>query len=136
MSKESKTALNKLHLTTQFTQIINNNSTQSEMLFSFAHTKHPWENHPLHYSGWGSLHVQVGAGDVLRGQQQEEEEGQVGGRVADKLDEGLLDEVSQSALGSQQVDLSEEGKNNASTQRRVGKERNYTKNRYKGITRL
>lgn len=104
------------------------------MSFSFAHTKHPWENHPLHDSGRGSLHVQVGAGDVLWGQQQEEEEGQVGCRVADKLDEGLLDEVSQSALGSQQVDLSEEseseeGKNIVSTQRTVGKERNYTKNR-------
>lgn len=49
--------------------------------------------------------------------------------MADKLDEGLLDEVSQSALGSQQVDLSEEGKNIVSTQRTVGKERNYTKNR-------
>lgn len=99
------------------------------MSFSFAHTKHPWEDHPLHDSGRGSLHVQVGAGDVLWGQQQEEEEGQVGCRVADKLDEGLLDEVSQSALGSQQVDLSEEGKNIVSTQRTVGKERNSTKNR-------
>lgn len=49
--------------------------------------------------------MQVGAGDVLRGQQQEEEEGQVGCRVADELDEGLLDEVSQSTLGGQQVDL-------------------------------
>lgn len=49
--------------------------------------------------------MQVGPGDVLRGQQQEEEEGQVGRRVTDELDEGLLDEVSQSALRSQQVDL-------------------------------
>lgn len=49
--------------------------------------------------------MQVGAGDVLRGQQQEEEEGQVGCRVADELDEGLLDEVSQGALWGQQVDL-------------------------------
>lgn len=49
--------------------------------------------------------MQVGPGDVLRGQQQEEEEGQVGRRVTDELDEGLLDEASQSALRSQQVDL-------------------------------
>lgn len=42
---------------------------------------------------------------MLRGQQQEEEEGQVGRRVTDELDEGLLDKVSQSALRSQQVDL-------------------------------
>lgn len=49
--------------------------------------------------------MQVGAGDVLRGQQQEEEEGQVGCRVTDELDEGLLDEVSQCALWGQQVDL-------------------------------
>lgn len=49
--------------------------------------------------------MQVGAGDVLRGQQQEEEEGQVGRCVADELDEGLLYEASQSALWGQQVDL-------------------------------
>lgn len=49
--------------------------------------------------------MQVGAGDVLRGQQQQEEEGQVGRGVTDEFDEGLLDEVSQSALRRQQVDL-------------------------------
>lgn len=49
--------------------------------------------------------MQVGAGDVLRGQKQEEEEGQVGCCVADELDEGFLDEPSQSALWCQQVDL-------------------------------
>lgn len=49
--------------------------------------------------------MQVGAGDVLRGQQQEEEEGKVGCCVTDELNEGLLDKVSQSALWSQQVDL-------------------------------
>lgn len=49
--------------------------------------------------------MQIGPGDVLRGQQQEEEEGQVGRCVTDELDEGLLDKVSQSALRSQQVDL-------------------------------
>lgn len=62
--------------------------------------------------------MQVGPGDVLRGQQQEEEEGQVGRRVTDELDEGLLDEASQSALRSQQVDLEGNGK-----QRRRGKRR-------------
>lgn len=49
--------------------------------------------------------MQVGAGDVLRRQQQEEEEGQVGRGVADELDEGFLDEAPQSALWGQQVDL-------------------------------
>jgi len=49
--------------------------------------------------------VQVGACDVLRGEQQEEEEGEVGRRVADELDEGLLHEAAQGALGGQQVDL-------------------------------
>lgn len=49
--------------------------------------------------------MQVGARDVLRGQQQQEEEGQVGRRVADELDEGLLDEAAQGALRRQQVDL-------------------------------
>lgn len=49
--------------------------------------------------------MQVGAGDVLRSQQQEEEEGQVGCRVTDELDKGLLDKASQSAFRSQQVDL-------------------------------
>lgn len=49
--------------------------------------------------------MQVGASDVLRGQQQQEEKGQVGCGVTDELDEGLLDEVSQRALRSQQVDL-------------------------------
>lgn len=43
--------------------------------------------------------------------------------MADKLDEGLLDEVSQSTFRSQQVDLSEEGKNIRSTRRRAGNER-------------
>lgn len=71
-----------------------------------VHTQHPGQNHPLHHGGRGPLHVQVGAGDVLRGQQQQEEKGQVGCGVTDELDEGLLDEVSQSALRSQQVDLS------------------------------
>lgn len=68
-------------------------------------THHPREDHPLHDGGRGSLHVQVGPGDVLRGQQQEEEEGEVGRRVTDELDEGLLDEAAQSALRCQQVDL-------------------------------
>lgn len=49
--------------------------------------------------------MQVGASNVLRGQQQQEEKGQVGCGVTDELDEGLLDEVSQRALRSQQVDL-------------------------------
>lgn len=54
--------------------------------------------------------MQVGAGNVLRGQQQEEEEGQVGRCVTDELDEGLLNESPQRALWSQQVDLMSRGR--------------------------
>lgn len=42
---------------------------------------------------------------MLRGQEEEEEEGQVGCCVTDELDEGLLDEAPHSALRSQKVDL-------------------------------
>lgn len=49
--------------------------------------------------------MQVGPGDVLRSQEEEEEEGQVGCCVADELDEGLLYKASQSTLWGQQVDL-------------------------------
>lgn len=75
------------------------------MLWVCLHTQHPGQNHPLDHGGRGPLHVQVGASDVLRGQQKQEEKGQVGCGVTDELDEGLLDEVSQSALRSKQVDL-------------------------------
>lgn len=47
--------------------------------------------------------VQVGPVDVLRGQQEQEEEGEVGRRVADELDEGLPDEQAQRALWGDQV---------------------------------
>lgn len=77
----------------------------SVVSLAYVRTQHPGQNHPFDHGGWGPLHVQVGAGDVLRGQQQQEEKGQVGCRVTDELDEGLLDEVSQGALRSQQVDL-------------------------------
>ena len=53
--------------------------------------------------------MQIGADDVLGGEQQEEEEGEVGGGVADKLDEGFLDEEAQRALWRQQVHQGEDG---------------------------
>lgn len=40
---------------------------------------------------------------MLRGQQEQEEEGEVGRRVADELDEGLPDEQAQRALWGDQV---------------------------------
>lgn len=88
-----------------------------------VHTQHPWEDHPLDDGGWRSLHVQVGAGDVLRGQQQEEEESQVGRRVTDEFDERLLDEASQRALRSQQVDLKRETQELKQGRRRRGERR-------------
>ena len=48
--------------------------------------------------------MEVRPDEVLGGEEEEEEEGEVGGRVADELDEGLPDERSQGAAGRQQVD--------------------------------
>lgn len=50
---------------------------------------------------------------VLRAQQQEEEEGQVGGCVANKLDERLADEQAVAALGCHQVTEGEQGEHEA-----------------------
>lgn len=90
---------------TKYSECIKPNKLKRIRLRFVVRTQHPRQDHPLHDGGRRSLHVQVGAGDVLRCQQQQEEEGQVGRRVTDELDEGLLDEVSQSALRRQQVDL-------------------------------
>lgn len=70
-----------------------------------AFTEDPGQDHPLDDGRGRALHVEVGAGDVLRCQQQQEQEGQVRRRVADELNEGLLNEPTQSAFRSQQVDL-------------------------------
>lgn len=40
---------------------------------------------------------------MLGGEEQQEQEGQVGGRVADELDEGLADEEAVATLGSDEV---------------------------------
>ena len=46
---------------------------------------------------------------MLRGEEQQEEEGQVGRRVADELDEGLADEEAVAALGGEEVADGEDG---------------------------
>lgn len=40
---------------------------------------------------------------MLRGQEEQQQEGEVGGGVADELDEGLTDEQAVAALGGDQV---------------------------------
>lgn len=45
---------------------------------------------------------------MLWGQEEEEEEGEVGGCVADKFNEGFFDEEPQRAFGSQKVDQRED----------------------------
>lgn len=47
--------------------------------------------------------MEVGPDDVLRRQQEHEQEGQVRAGVADKLDKWLFNEQSQPALGCNQV---------------------------------
>lgn len=58
----------------------------------FVVTKHPGQDHPFHSGGWWALNVRVCRGYMLRGQEEQEEEGQVGSSVTDELDEGLADE--------------------------------------------
>lgn len=57
--------------------------------------------------------VGVCGNNALRGQQEEEEEGQVGCRMADELDEGLSDEESDAAFRRHQVADGEEGEEEA-----------------------
>lgn len=57
--------------------------------------------------------MQVCSHDVLGGQEEEEKKSQVGGCVADELDEGLLDEEAQGTPGGQQVDQGEDGEEQA-----------------------
>ena len=60
--------------------------------------KSPGRDHPLHGGGHRPLTVRVCRHNVLGGQQEEEKEGEVGGCVADKLDEGLAYEEAITAL--------------------------------------
>lgn len=55
-------------------------------------TQHPGQDHPLHSGRRRALTVGVRRRDMLRGQEEQEEEGQVRSRVADEFDEGLADE--------------------------------------------
>jgi len=55
------------------------------------------------------LPVLLRGDDVLGGEQQQEQEGQVGRRVADELDEGLADEEAVATLGSDEVPESKQG---------------------------
>ncbi|TNN63512.1 hypothetical protein EYF80_026254 [Liparis tanakae] len=75
-------------------------------------TQHPGEDHPLHGGRGGALPVLpvlLRGDDVLGGEQQQEQEGQVGRRVADELDEGLADEEAVATLGGDEVPESEQG---------------------------
>lgn len=66
-------------------------------------TQHPGQYHPLH-SGWcRSLPVLLSRDNVLRSEEQQEQKGQVGRRVADELDEGLADEEAVATLWSDEV---------------------------------
>lgn len=51
--------------------------------------------------------------DVLRSQQEEEQEGEVGRSMADKLDEGFADEEADSTLWCHQVAYGEQGEEQA-----------------------
>lgn len=55
-------------------------------------TKHPGQDHPFHSGGCWSLKVVSCSSYMLRGQEEQEEEGQIGSSVTDELDEGLTDE--------------------------------------------
>lgn len=57
----------------------------------FIVTKHPWQDHPFHSGGWRALTVLLCRGYMLRGQEEQEEEAQVGSGVTDELDERLPD---------------------------------------------
>lgn len=72
-------------------------------LYMSGLTQDPWQNHPLHSSGCRSLPVLLRGDNVLGCQEQQEEKGQVGGRVADELDERFADEEAVMTLGRGEV---------------------------------
>lgn len=53
--------------------------------------------------------MQIGLHDMLWGEEEEKEEGQIGCGVADELDERFLDEESQRAFRGQEVHNREDG---------------------------
>lgn len=55
-------------------------------------TKHPGQDHPFHSGGRRALKVGFCISYMLRGQEEQEEEGQIGGSMTDELDEGLTNE--------------------------------------------
>lgn len=71
-------------------------------------TQDPWQDHPLHSSGCRSLPILLRGDNVLGCQKQQEEEGQVGGRVANELDERFADEEAVATLGHREVAESEQ----------------------------
>lgn len=69
-------------------------------------TQHPWQYHPLHSGRCRALPVLpvlFCGDDVLGGEEQQEQKGQVGSRVADKLDEWLADEEAVATFGCDEV---------------------------------
>lgn len=75
-------------------------------------TQHPWQDHPLHGGRCGALPVLpvLFCGDnVLGGEQQQEQKGQVGCCVADELDERLADEEAIAAFRRDEVAEGEHG---------------------------
>lgn len=66
-------------------------------------TQYPGQDHPLHSGGCGTLPVLLCGDNMLGGQEQQEQEGQVGRGVADELDERLANEEAVAALGSHEV---------------------------------
>lgn len=73
-------------------------------------TENPRQYHPFHYSRGRPLHMEVRPDDVLRSQEKHEEEGQIWGCVADKLDKGFLDEQPKVAPGWDQISNRQHGK--------------------------
>lgn len=55
-------------------------------------TDYPGEDHPFHHGRGRALKVTLRGFNVLRCQEEQEQECQVGSGVTDKLDEGLADE--------------------------------------------
>lgn len=75
-------------------------------------TQHPRQDHPLHSGRCGALPVLpvlLRGDNVLRGEEQQEQKGQVRRRVADELDEGLADEEAVATLRGDEVAESKHG---------------------------
>lgn len=66
-------------------------------------TQYPGQDHPLHCGWCGALSVLLCSYNVLGGEEQQEQKGQVGRCVADELDERFTDEEAIATLGSDEV---------------------------------